>query len=176
MSLMSMGCRSICPSICSDIQNNDMVQLSNSYGESALNRHYVVMLTSTFGINHVLNEHENLGQFRPYVIPSLIMPFYSYPACTILGFSLKYLAELRGPKTRVQPDSPQPENAYGKSERLGLTWLLQWLLLRMLWNNMTHFADHGESIVYVRRRTTHYIVQPQVSIVPMYCLNLSHLQ
>ena len=34
--------------------------------------------------------------------------------------SPKYLAELRGPKARVQPDSPQPENAYGESERLGL--------------------------------------------------------
>ena len=30
--------------------------------------------------------------------------------------SPKYLAELRGPKARVQ----QPENAYGESERLGL--------------------------------------------------------
>ena len=32
--------------------------------------------------------------------------------------SPKYLAELRGPKARVHP---QPENAYGESERLGLT-------------------------------------------------------
>ena len=38
------------------------------------------MLTSSSGTNYVLSEHEDFGQYGPYVILSRVMPCYSYPA------------------------------------------------------------------------------------------------
>ena len=36
------------------------------------------MLTSSSGTNYVLNEHEDIGQYGPYVILSEVMPWHYY--------------------------------------------------------------------------------------------------
>ena len=46
------------------------------------------MLTSTFGTNYVLNEHEDVGQYGQYVILSEVMPCYRYPASLLDQFEI----------------------------------------------------------------------------------------
>ena len=37
-------------------------------------------LTSSYGRNYVLNDHEDVGKYGSYTMASDIMPYYSYPA------------------------------------------------------------------------------------------------
>ena len=37
------------------------------------------MLTNSSGTNHVLNEHEDIGQYGSFAISSGFMPYKSYP-------------------------------------------------------------------------------------------------
>ena len=46
------------------------------------------MLTSPSGTNYVLNEHEDAGQYGPYVILSEVMPCYRYPASLLDQFEI----------------------------------------------------------------------------------------
>ena len=46
------------------------------------------MLTSSSGNNYVLNEHEDVGQYDPYVILSEVMPCYWYPASLLDQFEI----------------------------------------------------------------------------------------
>ena len=46
------------------------------------------MFTSSFGTKYVLNEHEDVGQYGPYVILSKVMPCYSYPASLVNQFEI----------------------------------------------------------------------------------------
>ena len=39
-----------------------------------------IELTNSSGPNHSLNDHEDVGQYGPYAIPSEIMPRDSHPA------------------------------------------------------------------------------------------------
>ena len=41
------------------------------------------MLTSSSGTNYVLNQHEDVEQYGPYVILFEVMPCYSYPASLV---------------------------------------------------------------------------------------------
>ena len=41
------------------------------------------MLTNSSGTNHSLNDHEDVGQYGPYAIPSEVMPSYSHPASLV---------------------------------------------------------------------------------------------
>ena len=49
-----------------------MVQLSCKFGESNWNPDCVIVLTNSFGTNHVLNEHEDTGRYDAYGIPSQV--------------------------------------------------------------------------------------------------------
>ena len=46
------------------------------------------MLTSSSGTNYVLYEHEDVGQYGPYVILSEGMPCYRYPASLLNQFEI----------------------------------------------------------------------------------------
>ena len=46
------------------------------------------MLTSSSGTNYVLNEHEDIGQYGPFAIPSAVMPCYSHPASLVNQFEI----------------------------------------------------------------------------------------
>ena len=46
------------------------------------------MLTSSYGTNYVLNGHEDVGQYGPYVILSEVMPCYRYPASLLDQFEI----------------------------------------------------------------------------------------
>ena len=46
------------------------------------------MLTSSYRTNYVLNEHEDVGQYGPYVILSEVMPCYRYPASLLDQFEI----------------------------------------------------------------------------------------
>ena len=46
------------------------------------------MLTSSSGTNYDLNEHEDAGQYGPYVILSEVMPYYSYLASWVNQFEI----------------------------------------------------------------------------------------
>ena len=41
------------------------------------------MLTNTSGTNYALNDHEDVGQYGPYPIPSEVMPCYNHPASLV---------------------------------------------------------------------------------------------
>ena len=43
---------------------------------------------SSSGTDYVFNEHEDVGQYGPYTIPSEVMPCYSYPACLTNQFEI----------------------------------------------------------------------------------------
>ena len=63
-----------------------MLQLSCKFDESKWNPYWVNMLTSSSGINYVLNEYEDVGQYGPYAIPSEVMQCYSYPTSLVNQF------------------------------------------------------------------------------------------
>ena len=46
------------------------------------------MSTSSSGTNHVLNEHDDVGQYGLYVILSEVMPCYRYPASLLDQFEI----------------------------------------------------------------------------------------
>ena len=50
-----------------------MLQLSFKFGESKWNPYWITVLMSQFGINNVPNEHEDVNQYDPYLIPSEII-------------------------------------------------------------------------------------------------------
>ena len=60
-----------------------MLQLSCKFGESKWNPYWVIVLTSSSGINYVLNEYEENGQYGPYAIPSELKSSYSYPVSLV---------------------------------------------------------------------------------------------
>ena len=60
-----------------------MLQLSCKFGESKWNPFWFIVLTSSFGSNYVLNEHEDFNRYDPYgpyALPSEMLPCYNYPA------------------------------------------------------------------------------------------------
>ena len=50
-----------------------------------------VTLVSSCGTNHVLNEHGDLGQYHPYAIPSMIMPWCDSRTATLVDLSDKLI-------------------------------------------------------------------------------------
>ena len=46
------------------------------------------MSTRSSRTNFVLNEHEDVGQYGPYVILSEVMPCYRYPASLLDQFEI----------------------------------------------------------------------------------------
>ena len=46
------------------------------------------MLTSSSGTNYVLNKHEDVCQYGPYMILSEVMPCYRYPASLLNQFEI----------------------------------------------------------------------------------------
>ena len=60
------------------IQANAILLLFCKFGESKLNPRWLIMLTSSSGINYVPNEHEKFEQYDSYAKSSEIMPCYSY--------------------------------------------------------------------------------------------------
>ena len=46
------------------------------------------MFMNLSATNCVLNEHEDVGQYDPYAIPSEVMPCYSYPASLVNQFGI----------------------------------------------------------------------------------------
>ena len=46
------------------------------------------MLTNSSGTNYVLNEHEDVGQYGPYMILPEVMPRYRYPASLLDQFEI----------------------------------------------------------------------------------------
>ena len=73
---------------CNTIPDNAMLQLSCKFDESIWNPHWVNMLISSSGTNYVLNDHEEVGQYGPYVILSEVMPRNSYPASFVNQFEI----------------------------------------------------------------------------------------
>ena len=47
--------------------------LSCKFGESKWNPYWLIMLTSSSGTNHVIDEHEDIDQYDSYPIPSEVM-------------------------------------------------------------------------------------------------------
>ena len=60
-----------------------MLQLSCKFDESKWNPDWVNILTSSPYTNYVFNEHEDVGQYGPYAMPSEVMPCYSYPVSLV---------------------------------------------------------------------------------------------
>ena len=46
-------------------------------------KYWVMVFPSSRDTNHVLNEHKNFQQYRPYAMPSELMPCYSYLASLV---------------------------------------------------------------------------------------------
>ena len=60
-----------------------MFKLSWKFGESKWNSCWLILLTSSSGINYVLNKHDYFDQYGSFAIPSELMPRYSYPASLV---------------------------------------------------------------------------------------------
>ena len=60
-----------------------MLQLSWKFREPKWNPYWAIVLTSSFGINYVPNEHEDADQYGSFAIPSEIMPCLSFPASLV---------------------------------------------------------------------------------------------
>ena len=58
--------------------DNAMLQLSCNIGESKWNPYWFIVLTISSDIHNIPNEREDFDQYDPYVIPSKLMPGYSY--------------------------------------------------------------------------------------------------
>ena len=56
-----------------------MSKLSWKFGESKWNPYWVIVLTSSSGTNHVLNEHEGVDQYGSFATPSELMLYQSHP-------------------------------------------------------------------------------------------------
>ena len=73
---------------CNTIPDNAMLQLSWKFGLSKWYPYWVNMLASSSGTKYVLNEHEDVGQYGPYVILSEVIPCYRYPASLLDQFEI----------------------------------------------------------------------------------------
>ena len=51
-----------------------MLKLTWKFDDSKWYPYWVIVLTSSSGINYVPNEHEDVDQYDSYAIPSNIMP------------------------------------------------------------------------------------------------------
>ena len=58
-------------------QNNARLKLSCKFGESNCNPYWYITLTISHGMNYVLNEHLDVSQHDPCVIPSVTILWYS---------------------------------------------------------------------------------------------------
>ena len=56
-----------------------MLKLSWKFGESKWNSYWVIVLTSSSDTNYVPNEHEGVGQYGSFAIPSELMLYQSHP-------------------------------------------------------------------------------------------------
>ena len=56
-----------------------MLKLSWKFGESKWYPYWVIVLTSSSGINYVLNEHEGVPQYGSFSIPSGFVLYQSHP-------------------------------------------------------------------------------------------------
>ena len=54
-------------------------KLSFKFGELKWNPCWLIMLTSSYGTNHVLNEHEDVDQYGSFAIPPEMMLYQSHP-------------------------------------------------------------------------------------------------
>ena len=61
-------------------QNNAKLTLSHKLGESKFNPHCDIILTTSHGMNYVLNEHLDFSQHDPYATPSGMILWYRYSA------------------------------------------------------------------------------------------------
>ena len=57
--------------------NNARLKLSCKFGESKCNPYSDIILTTSHGTNHVLDEHINFRQYGPYAMPSEMISRYS---------------------------------------------------------------------------------------------------
>ena len=64
---------------CNNIQDKAMSKVSCKFGESKCNSCWLIMLTSSYGTNHVLREHEDVDQYYLFAIPSKKMLYQSHP-------------------------------------------------------------------------------------------------
>ena len=64
--------------ICNTIQYNAILQMCCKFYESKWNPYWITLLTNSSGTNHVVNGHENCGQYDPNktLINKKIMPFF----------------------------------------------------------------------------------------------------
>ena len=60
-----------------------MLKLSWKFGESKLNPCWVIVLTSSPGINYVPNEHEDTDQYASFTIPSELVLYQSHSASLV---------------------------------------------------------------------------------------------
>ena len=60
-----------------------MLKLSWKFGESKWNPCWVIVLTSSPGINHVPNEHEDIDQYASFIIPSELVLYQSHSASLV---------------------------------------------------------------------------------------------
>ena len=60
-------------------KNNARLKLSCKFGESKCNPYWHITLTTSYGMNHVLNEHKDFDQFGSFTIPSEIVLYQSHP-------------------------------------------------------------------------------------------------
>ena len=58
-------------------QDNARLKLSCKFGESKCNPYWHITLTTSHGMNYVLNQHLDFSQHDPYAIPSVIILWYS---------------------------------------------------------------------------------------------------
>ena len=63
--------------------DDTMLQLSCRFGESNWNPDWVIAPMNSFGTNHVLNDHEDLGPYDLYAMPSQIMLCYTCAASLV---------------------------------------------------------------------------------------------
>ena len=58
-------------------QNIARLKLSCKFGESKCNPYWYITLTTSHGMNYVVNEHLDVSQHDPYAIPSVMILWYS---------------------------------------------------------------------------------------------------
>ena len=66
-------------SICNTINDNIVIQLIWKFQESNWNPDWFIALMDSFDTNYIFTNNKNIGQYDQNVIPSQIMPCYSYP-------------------------------------------------------------------------------------------------
>ena len=56
-----------------------MLELSWKFGESKWYPYWVIVLTSSSGTNYVPNDHEGVGQYGSFALPSDLMLCQNHP-------------------------------------------------------------------------------------------------